>query len=140
MAVQRLSKPASTRIIREYVGARRDICGGYHRGSEGEPWAVTLWTENAAEHAAKLSELTGRKIDGRQVAWTEDHLNAVAERISDDMLTLHAQGIRVCAVGTVVMDNRVEVLVTDLTEPQIKALRDRYGDCLHIEEGEILAL
>jgi hypothetical protein len=131
--------PPEWRVLDDYAAGHSEVFGGWYVGGIGEPKFVTLWTEAPARHGEALSNLLGQPVGTRQVRWTERHLQAVFERVEADLDALERGGLVVAALGTLPMDNVVEVDVTDLTEEQRRMLLARYGECLQIRNGRVVA-
>ena len=140
MSGQRLSKSKSWAIVDEYTAAHPDAFGGSYLGGEGEPAIVTLWTADAEAHGAVLTQRTGRPIGARAVPWSLAYLEALQERVANDMDRLRAEGIAVCLVGDNVMENCVDVGVTGLTDEARDTIAARYGNAVSVFEAEIVAL
>lgn len=139
MSRERRSKPDSRAVVDAYAAERESVFGGAYVGGEGEPAIVTLWTENPASHAEALTVLVGHVVGGKLARWPLKHLELLAERASDDLEQLRAEGIAVCMVGTAVVENCVDIGVTGLTEETRTFLSARYGPAANIIEEEIVA-
>ena len=134
----RLSEGRTWEAIDRYGAERADVYAGAYEGGDGEPRHMTLWTAAAEAHAGRLSEITGRRVGGREVRWTLAHLHGIHGRLHVDVDEWDARGVIVCLFGTDIMDNAEVIGVTGLTPEIERALYERYGEAIRVREEKIV--
>lgn len=87
------------------------------------------FTDDPARHANDISQLAPDDIDirTRQVAHSEVQLDELIAQVGSDLSRFDRLGVRLTSVGKDLVNNRVEIAITPLTDDAAGALRAAFG-------------
>jgi hypothetical protein len=125
--------------VEKYAALRRETYGGLHVSPDGKS-LVSLWTNNAEQHQAKLQALTPIPLKVRTVKHSLVELDRLVAQVDTDAAALRKRGTHVTTVGTDLERNVVDLGVAGLTAERRHWLIQKYGPAVSPRDTKVVPM